>query len=134
MFQLFLRAHAAKYFKARSADRDAETDRVRAESVFRSIQSVLEEAKAEHAGLTLRVNDALGRASVTMGNDSDEYLTREPEDTHYQNLLGAEIAGGERRLRELGTTIGHFQFLKTALVTRFSDFDLRTEIPEHPQG
>jgi hypothetical protein len=65
-----------------------------------------------------------------MGNDSDEYLTRELEDTHYLNLLGAEIANGERRLRELGTTIGHFQFLKTALVTRFSNFDLRTEIPK----
>jgi hypothetical protein len=54
-----------------------------------------------------------------MGNDSDEYLTRDPEDNHYQNMLGAEIANGQRRLNELGVTIGHFQFLKIALITRF---------------
>jgi hypothetical protein len=56
---------------------------------------------------------------VTMGNDSDEYLTRDREDNHYQNMLGAEIANGQRRLNKLGVTIGHFQFLKIALITRF---------------
>jgi hypothetical protein len=56
-----------------------------------------------------------------MGNDSDEYLTRDPEDNQCQNLLGTEIANGERRLNELGVTIEHFQFLKTALVTRFPE-------------
>jgi hypothetical protein len=64
---------------------------------------------------------------VTTGNGSDEYLTREPEDTYYRNLLGAEIAVGEQRSRELGTTSG---ISKTALVTRFPDFDLRREIPK----
>jgi hypothetical protein len=127
MFQLFLRARSAKYFKARSAGRDAETDRARAESVFLSIESALEAAKAEHAGLTLRVNDALGRASVTFGNDYDGYLSREPEDAHYLKLLGNEIANGQRRLGELKVTIGHFQFLKTALITRFPEYRLRTE-------
>ena len=119
MFQLF--------FKARSAGRDAETDHARAASIFRSIEEALEGAKAEHAGLTSRVNDALARAAVTMGNDSDEYLTRDPKDNHYQNLLGAEIKNGQRRLTELGLTIGHFQFLKIALITRFPDFKPRTE-------
>jgi hypothetical protein len=37
VFQLFLRGRAAKYFKARAAERDAEIDRARAETVFRSI-------------------------------------------------------------------------------------------------
>jgi hypothetical protein len=119
MFQLF--------FKARSAGRDAETDRARAESIFRSIEDALEDAKAEHAGLTSRVNDVLARAAVTMGNDSDEYLTRDPEDNHYQNLLGTEIKNGQRRLTELGLTIGHFQFLKMALITRFPDLKPKTE-------
>jgi len=62
-----------------------------------------------------------------LGNDSDEYLTRDPEDNHFQNLLGTEIAKGQRRLHELGMTIGHFKFLKTALITRFPDLKLRTE-------
>ena len=34
---------------------------------------------------------------------------RGPEDNHYQNLLGTEIADGQRRLNELGVTIGHIQ-------------------------
>jgi hypothetical protein len=118
MFEL-LRARAHNYFKARSADRDAETDHARALSIFRSIENALEEAKAEHAGLKSRIDDVLARAAVTMGNDSDEYLTRDPKDNHYQNLLGTEIANGQRRLNELGVIIGHFQFLKVAVITRF---------------
>jgi hypothetical protein len=127
MFQLFVRARADNYFKARSSNRDIETDSARVASIFRSIEAALEEAKAEHAGLTSRVDDVLARSAVTLGNDSDEYLTRDPEDTHYQNLLGTEIANGQRRLKELEGTIGHFQFLKTALISRFPDFKLRTE-------
>jgi hypothetical protein len=36
-------------------------------------------------------------------------------------LLGTDIVNGQRRLSELTVTIGHFQFLKTALVSRFPD-------------
>jgi hypothetical protein len=126
MFEL-LRARAHNYFKARSADRDAETDHARAVSIFRSIENALKEAKAEHAGLKSRIDDVLARAAVTMGNDSDEYLTRDPKDNHYQNLLGTEIANGQRRLNELGVIIGHFQFLKIALITRFPNLTPPTE-------
>jgi hypothetical protein len=118
MFQLLLRASANNYFKARSADRDTETDHARAASIFRSIEDALAGAKAEQAGLKSRIDDVLARAAVTLGNDSDEYLTRDPEDTKYQNLLGTEIANGQRRLNELGVTIVHYQFLKAA-VSRF---------------
>jgi hypothetical protein len=74
MFQLF---------KARSAGRDAETDHARVASVLRSIEDALDGAKAEQAGLKPRIDDILARAAVTQGNDSDEYLTRDPEDNHY---------------------------------------------------
>jgi hypothetical protein len=127
VFQLFLRARASNYFKARSAGRDTETDHARAASVFRSIEDALDGAKAEQAGLKSRIDDVLARAAVTLGNNSDEYLTRDPEDNHYQSLLNTEIANGQRRLNELGVTIGHFQFLKTALITRFPDFKLWTQ-------
>jgi hypothetical protein len=99
--KLLLRARANNYFKTRSAGRDAETDRARVTSIFRSIEDALEGAIAEQAGLKLRIDDALARAAVTLGNDSDEYLTRDPEDNYYQNLLGTEIADGQRRLNEL---------------------------------
>jgi hypothetical protein len=122
MFQLFLRTRATISFKARSAGRDAETDHARVASVFRSIEDALDGAKAEQAGLKSRVDDVLARAAVTQGNDSDEYLTRDPEGSHYQSLLNIEIANGQRRLNELGVTIGHFQFLKSALITKFPDF------------
>jgi hypothetical protein len=126
MFEL-LRARAQNYFKARSTDRDAETDHARALSIFRSIENALEEAKAEHAGLKSRIDDVLARAAVTMGNDTDEYLSRDPKDNLYQNLLGTEIANGQRRLNELGVSIGHFQFLKIALITRFPNLTPPTE-------
>jgi len=125
MLRVLSRAHAHNYFKARSTARDSDTDYARAASILRSIEHELEEANAEHAGLTSRINDVLARAAVTLGNDSDEYLTRDPEDGHHQNLLGTEIANGQRRLNELATTIGHFQFLKTDLITRFPDLNLR---------
>lgn len=125
MIQLFRRVRANNYFKTRSAGRNVETDHARVTSIFRSIEDALEGAKAEQAGLKSRIDNALARAAVTLGNDSDEYLTRDPTDDHYQNLLGTEIADGQRRLNELGMTISHIEFLKTAIVTRFPDFDFR---------
>jgi hypothetical protein len=127
MFQLFLRGRANNYFKARSPSRDIETDHARAASVFRSIEEALDGAKNEQVGLKSRIDDVLARSAVTLGNGSDEYLTRDPEDDHYQSLLGTEIANGQRRLNELAVTIGHFQFLKTALLTRFPDLKLGTQ-------
>jgi hypothetical protein len=124
MFEFFLRARGNNDFKARSAGRDSETDHARVASIFRAIDEALEEAEAELAGLTSRINDVLARAAVTVGNDSDEYLTRDPKDSHYQNLLGTEIANGQRRMSELAVTIGHFQFLRTALITKFPDLRL----------
>src|SRR5665647_3619636 len=131
MFQLFLRARAHNYFKgrlggqefkARSADRDAETDRSRVGSILQAVENALQAAEQEQAGLSRRVEDVLARAAVTMGNDSDEYLEREPLDTHHQNLFGAEILNGQRRLKELASEITHFKFMKAAMLSRFPDF------------
>ncbi|WP_225670053.1 hypothetical protein [Bradyrhizobium hereditatis] len=129
MFQRLLKARSVVYFKARSTSRDAETDRARATSIYRSIEDALQGAMAEQANLKSSVDEALARSAVTLGNDSDEYLTRDPQDNHYQNLLGSEIAEGERRLNELEVTIRHIQFLKTALVTRFPDFGFGDNTP-----
>jgi hypothetical protein len=122
MFPLFSKARANQTFKARSAGRDSETDQARVEAALRAIDEALEGAKAEQAGLKSRIDDVLARAAVTLGNDSDEYLTRDAQDSRYQDLLSTEIANGQRRLSELAVTVGHFQFLKAALLTRFPDF------------
>ena len=124
MFRLFPRPRTSELFKARSPERHIEIDRHRAEAVFRAIEDVLQAARVEQAGLTARVDDVLTRAAITMGNDTDEYLTRESEDSRSQDTLNAEIAKGQRRLTELTQNIGHFQFLKTVLLTRFPNFDL----------
>ncbi len=135
MFQLFLRARAHNYFrtrlgsqdfKARSADRDAETDRVRVTSILEAIESALHAAEQEQSGLGRRVEDVLARAAVTMGNGTDEYLEREPLDSHHQDLFSAEISNGQRRLKELAATITHFKFLKAATLSRFPDFKAPT--------
>jgi hypothetical protein len=131
MFQLFLRARAHNLikaatgdqdFRARSAERDAETDCTRIGGILAAIEEALHAAELEQAGLNRRVEDVLARAAVTMGNASDEYLEREPLDSHHQDLFGTEILNGQRRLKELANTITHFKFLKTAILSRFPDF------------
>jgi hypothetical protein len=131
MFQLFLRARALKLFrgrpddrnfKARSAERDAETDRARVGSILKAIENALQEAEQEQSGLKRRVEDMMARAAVTPGNGTDQYLDREALDSHHQDLFSTEIANGQRRLQELSTAITHFRFLKVATLSRFSDY------------
>jgi hypothetical protein len=132
MFQLFLRARANNYikarlgieepFRARSADRDAETDRLRVGSIVDAIDAALHAAESEQAGLSGRVDDVLARAAVTIGNGTDEYLEREALDNYHQDLFDAEIANGQRRLKELAAAIAHFKFMKAAVLSRFPDY------------
>jgi hypothetical protein len=131
MFQMFLRARAQNYlrslvgereFRARSAERDAETDRERLDYVLSALDSALSNAEAEQAGLTRRVDDVLARAAVTFGNGDDEYLTREKLDSDHLDLFETEISNGQRRLRDLAVSISHFKFLRTAMLSRFPDY------------
>jgi hypothetical protein len=131
MFQLFLRSRAQNYiksrlgddgFRARSPERDAETDRARIDSIMAAIETALHAAESEHSGLSRRVEDVLARAAVTFGNGTDEYLEREELDNHHQDLFTTEIANGQRRLKELATEIGHFKFMKAAVLSRFPNY------------
>jgi hypothetical protein len=135
MFQLFLRARARNYlkkrlgdqeFRARSADRDAETDNSRVSAILRAVDNALLAAEQEQSGLNRRVEDVLARAAVTLGNGTDEYLEREPLDSHHQNLFGIEIANGQRRVKELAAAITHLRFLKAATLSRFPDLKAPT--------
>jgi hypothetical protein len=135
MFQLFLRARAHDFlaarlggrdFRVRSADRDAETDRSRAGSIWAAIESALNAAEQELSGLDRRVEDVLARAAVTLGNGTDEYLEREALDSLHQDNFDVEISNGQRRLKELAVTITHFKFLKAAVLTRFPDLKSST--------
>jgi hypothetical protein len=136
MFQLFLRARAHNFFRARlgddnfrarSAERDAETDLARVGSILTAIEIALHAAETEQSGLSRRVDDVLSRAAVTLGNGTDEYLEREPLDNYYQNLFTVEISNGQRRLAELAVTITHFKFLKAAVLSRFPNHKEHTK-------
>jgi hypothetical protein len=131
MFQLFLQSRAQNFvrsrlasnkFKARSPERDAETDRDRIGSIMAAIDAALQAAESEQAGLSRRVEDVLARAAVTIGNGTDEYLEREALDSHHQDLFDAEILNGQRRLKELLAEIAHFKFMKAAVLSRFPDY------------
>ncbi|MBR1092307.1 hypothetical protein JQ621_33090 [Bradyrhizobium manausense] len=130
MFRRFLRARAHNIlssrskdaqFRARSPERDQDTDQQRVAAILEAVETALGQAEREHAGLNRRVDDVLARAAVTLGNGTDEYLERESLDSHHQDLFDAEIENGQRRLRELSASISHFKFLKTALLTRFPE-------------
>jgi hypothetical protein len=131
MFQLFLRARARNFardhlggdgFKVRSPQRDEETDHQRVEGVMNAIEAALQAAEREQKGLNERVEEVLARAAVTVGNASDEYLDREPLDTHHQGLFSEEISSGQRRLKSLADAISHFKFLRAAVLSRFPDY------------
>jgi len=127
MFQIGRRAWTNSLFRSRSENRDSETDFLRAESIFRSIDMALIAAERELTGLTERLDDVLARAAVTGGDRHDEYLTREPLDTQHQRLFDQEIKNGERRINEISRNVLHFKFLKTTFLSRFPEFGNDTE-------
>jgi hypothetical protein len=140
MFQLFLRTRMHNIimarlghdgFKARSAERDAETDRLRIGSIVSAIETALQAAEKEQAGLSRRVDEVLARAAVTLGNGTDEYLEREPLDSHHQDLFDTEILNGQRRLKELAIEIGHFNSIMAAVLSRFPDYRAPPPVPSN---
>jgi hypothetical protein len=122
MFQLFQRARAREGFKARSPERDEDADHKRVAVIMAAIETVLHAAEAEQNGLSLRIEGVLARAAVTVGNASDEYIDREPLDSHHQGLFSEEISNGQQRLRSLADSIGHFKFLRAAVLSRFPNY------------
>jgi hypothetical protein len=118
-------------FKARSAERDAETDRLRIGSIVSAIEAALQAAEKEQAGLSRRVDEVLARAAVTLGNGTDEYLEREPLDSHHQDLFDTEILNGQRRLKELAIEIGHFNSIMAAVLSRFPDYRVPPPAPNN---
>lgn len=117
-----LRRVGVPEFRVRSAGRDTETDHHRVGAIMAAVEDALQSAERERAGLGRRVDDVMARAAVTLGNGDDEYLHREPLDSHHHDLFDIEIVNGQRRLEELRTAIGHFRFIKAAVQSRFPDF------------
>jgi hypothetical protein len=73
------------------------------------------------------MQDVLARASISLGNGSDEYLDRDPADTRLLNRFDREILRGQRRLEELSQQIKNLKVLEAAMTAGFPDFKLRSE-------
>src|SRR5260370_37411917 len=98
MLQLCLRARAHSYFrgklgnqqfKARSADRDAETDQLRVSSILGALENALHAAELEQSGLNRRFEDWLARAAVTTGNATAQDLGSETPRSHPRGFFNA---------------------------------------------
>lgn len=130
MIQRFIRARARKFIaarleneklKVRSRERDTKTDHSRIDSAISAIEAALNSAEAEQDGLNKRIEDVLARASVTVGNATDEYLDREPHRRHHLDSFDTELARGEERIRQLSTMIEHFRSVRAAMLSKFPD-------------
>jgi hypothetical protein len=130
MFDLLFGSRISRLFQTRSINRDAETDHSRVTMLLGSIEDVLGAATKEYSGLDARVQDVLARAAISLGNGTDEYLTRDAADTVSQNRYDEEIASGQCRLEQLSQQIKDFKFLETALLSRFPDFKPKPMNPD----
>ena len=111
-------------FRARSPERDATTDNDAVRSIASAIDLALNNAEAERTGLKGRIDDVLARAAIVGGNDIEDYLTRTEDQSAMLSDSDAEIRRGQERLRVIDQNILHFEFLRTALQTRFPDAKL----------
>lgn len=106
-------------FRARSPERDANTDDDAVRSIAAAIDAALSKAEAERTGLRGRMDGVVSRAAIVAGNDIDEYLTRSEDRSDMLSKSEGELKRGQERLRVLDQNISHFRFLKTTLRTRF---------------
>lgn len=118
MIRLF-RSRSDSRFKARSIERDADTDNSAVKVVADAINLVLEQADTERIGLKKRMDDVTSRAALVGGNDTDEHLTRSEDRSEMLRNSDADMKHGQERLSTIEKNISHFRFLKTVLQSRF---------------
>lgn len=110
-------------FRVRSAQRDRQTDRERINSVVNAIDAAIASAEKERSSLALRVDQARDLAAFAAGNESDEYLSREPEDT--KRIVGYEqqLMAGYKRIEELDAHIAGLIAVREVCRSRLPDQD-----------
>jgi hypothetical protein len=116
----FLRSRKAP-FRARSAERDRDTDLMNIARVTRAIDQAIDSCAAEREGLGLRLADVTSRAAIVAGNDSNEYLEREQAVSDRLSALDCEVKNAQRRLDELSFNIAQFEHLREQLRLRFAE-------------
>jgi hypothetical protein len=127
-FSMLFRRRTSRLFRARSSSRDEQTDTANIRSIALAIEHSLKTMEAERAGLSNRMKDANVSASIVVGNETDEYLSREKEETALLGRLETELQNGRERLDVLQQNIAHLRFLRAALFSRFPSASQNEEV------
>jgi hypothetical protein len=85
------------------------------------INDALQTAEDESELFKSRIEQAVGRAAVSLGNGTDEYLERETLNTLHLNLFDAEIRDRSVYLAQLGRNIENFKKLNEMLLAAFPE-------------
>jgi chromosome segregation ATPase len=115
----FLRSRTAP-FRARSPERDKETDAMNIARVARAIDQAIASCATERDGLGRRLADVTSRAAIVAGTGSDDYPERERAVSDRLSVLDSEVKNAQRRLDELAYNIAQFEHLREELKSRFS--------------
>jgi hypothetical protein len=130
MLKRLFRSRTSDGFRARSPERDAETDTALIGKVGTAINEAFEALEKERDGLNRRVAQAQMLASVTVGTGTDEYVTREPAQAAGLASYESEMRKGRERLVKLEGYISDMRFMRAAFATRFGEFVQRKKIGE----
>lgn len=118
MLKQFFRRGSSE-FRARAPDRDRQSDLATLGNVGKSIEDALKAMQAEMEGLSRRLEDASSRASLVVGTDHDEYLSREPAKLAGLRKFEQEMRLATLRLKILNENIVHLRFVRATFYSRF---------------
>ena len=129
----FFRSHRGP-FRARSAERDKETDSMNIARVSKAIELAIASCETERDGLSCRLADVTARATIVAGNGSDDYLERESAVSERLKVLDGEVKNAQRRLGELARNIAQFEQLRGELRSRFPELPASGETSPQAAG
>jgi hypothetical protein len=116
--RLFFRSQK---FRTRSPDRDLSSDRKSFEAVKAALDAAIDNFERQKAGLTARMDDALGRASLAVGNDVYEHEDRDTLTSDKLRQFERELASARSRLMTVETHLTNVRSLKDEFLRRFPD-------------
>lgn len=119
MMKLFSRSPQKEVFRTRAPGRDLAGDRALIETIERAIDEAMHNLQAQKDGLATRMQDALDRASVTVGNDTYEQETRASDRTEALRKFENELAGARARLSVVEGHLTNMEFVRSVFLSRF---------------
>lgn len=122
MLRNFFGSSIAGGFRTRSVERDRATDNELIGGIVKAIDDALSAFQSEQSGLTRRVEEAVAMASLAVGTDTEEYLSRDAAAEAGLRQFETEMKAGRDRLVVLEQNITHLKFLRAAFATRFPEF------------